>query len=314
MGNKRTAYRRRQAPTPPRRSTTAPPSPNPTYQFQPVELSAQSVKEVYRARLDKAKDEMRTVIRARRMLSLMQSVLEHDGDATEEYLRYKFIMDGLEDEYPDDPELQAQLFLNHADGNIGKRQQHDANAPVRDRAFAKRLRSMTDFIQDNVRAPEEEEQIMKSLYLTGLEKTKQSLYKDGRLDIKRPETPDLFCDEEPLTPDTAESQAPTPKGFEGDSKAENSIAILSATPAVRTMTLVKEQLDKIKIEPTSPKPSEALSRCSSTISQGKSSIGDIEDLDQPKPKSVCPWCSQPCRDPAQVGECDGPSRPTEFCE
>ena len=80
------------------------------------------------------------------------------------------------------------------------------------------------------------------------------------------------------------------------------------------MTLVKEQLDKIKIEPTSPKPSEALSRCSSTISQGKSLIGDIEDLDQPKPEKVCPWCSQPCRDPAQVGECDGPSRPTEFCE
>ena len=184
------------------------------YQFRPVELSAQSVKEVYKARLDKVKDEMRTVIRARRMLSLMQSVLEHDGDATEEYLRYKFIMDGLEDEYPDDPELQAQLFLNHADGNIGKRQQHDANAPVRDRAFAKRLRSMTDFIQDNVRAPEEEEQIMKSLYLTGLEKTKQSLYKDGRLDIKRPETPDLFCDDRgAAVPSLCQVAGPHSKGF-----------------------------------------------------------------------------------------------------
>ena len=66
------------------------PSPNPTYQFQPIQLSAQSVKGVYRLKLDKGKEEMKAVIRARRMLSLiiMQSVLEHDGDATEEYLRY----------------------------------------------------------------------------------------------------------------------------------------------------------------------------------------------------------------------------------
>ena len=46
---------------------------------------------------------------------------------------------------------------------------------------------------------------MESLYLASLDKIKQSLYKDGRLDIKRPETPDLFCDEEPLTPDTAQA-------------------------------------------------------------------------------------------------------------
>ena len=307
MGNKRAAYRRRSAPTPPRRSTTAPPSPNPAYQFQPIQLSAQRVKEVYALKLNQAPEEMRAAIRAKRMLSLMQSVLEHDGDATAEYARLKYLMEGLEDEYPDDPEKQAQLFLDHVDATTGKRQQHEANAPVRDRAFAKRLRSVTSFIQDNLKVPEEEEQIMETLFHTGLDKIKQSLYKDGRLEIGRPETPDLFCDEEPLTPVSDKSQAPTPKRFEGDTKAESSIAILSATPAVKTMTLVKEQLDKIKIEPTSPKPSEALSRCSSTISQGKSLIGDIEDLDQPKPEKVCPWCSQPCRDPAQGGECDGPT-------
>ena len=80
------------------------------------------------------------------------------------------------------------------------------------------------------------------------------------------------------------------------------------------MTLVGEQLDKIKIEPSSSKPPKALSRCSSVTSQSQSSIGDIEDLDQPKPESVCPWCNQLCRDPAQVGECDGPSSLTELCE
>ena len=104
---------------------------------------------------------------------------------------------------------------------------------------------------------------------------------------------------------------PEDRDFGDDSKAENSIAIIKATPAVKTMTLVGEQLDKIKIEPSSSKPTKALSRCSSVTSQSQSSIGDIEDLDQPKPESVCPWCSQPCRDPAQGGECDGP---TELCE
>ena len=152
---------------------------------------------------------------------------------------------------------------------------------------------------------------MESLHLTGLDKIKQSLYQDCRLDIKRPETPDLFCDSPPLSPVSAKSQAPTPKCLEGDSKAGKSFAILAAAPAVKTMTLVGEQLDKIKIEPSSSKPSRALSRCSSVTSQSQSSIGDIEDLDQPKPESVCPWCSQPCRDPAQGGECDGP---TELCE
>ena len=201
-----------------------------------------------------------------RMLSLMQSVLEHDGDATEEYLRLKFIMDGLKTEYLGEPELQAQLFLDHVDAATGKRQQHDADAPVRDRAFAKRLRSVTSFIQDNLKVPEEEEQIMETLFRTGLDEIQQSLYKDGRLEIGRPETPNLYCDSPPLSPVSDKSQAPTPKDFGGDSKAENSIAIIKATPAVKTMTLVGEQLDKIKIEPTSPKPSEALSRCSSTIS------------------------------------------------
>ena len=311
MGNKRAAYRRRSAPTPPRRSTTAPPSPNPAYQFQPIQLSAQRVKEVYALKLNQAPEEMRAAIRAKRMLSLMQSVLEHDGDATAEYLRLKYLMEGLEDEYPDDPEKQAQRFLDYVDATTGKRQQHEANAPVRDRTFAKRLRSVTSFIQDNLKVPEEEEQIMETLLHTSLDKIKQSLYKDGRLEIGQPETPDLYCDSPPLSPVSDKSQAPTPKDFGGDSKAENSIAILRASPAVKTMTLVGEQLDKIKIEPNSPKPSEALSRCSSITSQGKSSIGDIEDLDQPKPESVCPWCSQPCRDPAQGGECDGP---TELCE
>ena len=311
MGNKRAAYRRRSAPTPPRRSTTAPPSPNPAYQFQPIQLSAQRVKEVYALKLNQAPEEMRAAIRAKRMLSLMQSVLEHDGDATAEYARLKYLMEGLEDEYPDDPEKQAQRFLDYVDATTGKRQQHEANAPVRDRTFAKRLRSVTSFIQDNLKVPEEEEQIMESLFQTGLNKIKQSLYKDGLLDIDRPETPDLSCDSPPLTPVSDKSQAPTPKDFGDDSKAENSIAIIKTTPAVKTMTLVGEQLDKIKIEPSSSKPSKALSRCSSVTSQSQSSIGDIEDLDQPKPESVCPWCSQPCRDPAQGGECDGP---TELCE
>ena len=311
MGNKRAAYRRRSAPTPPRRSTTAPPSPNPAYQFQPIQLSAQRVKEVYALKLNQAPEEMRAAIRAKRMLSLMQSVLEHDGDATAEYLRLKCLMDALEDEYPDDPEKQAQRFLDHVDATTGKRQQHEANAPVRDRTFAKRLRSVTSFIQDNLKVPEEEEQIMETLFHTGLDKIKQSLYKDGRLEIGRPETPDLYCDSPPLSPVSDKSQAPTPKDFGDDSKAENSIAIIKATPAVKTMTLVGEQLDKIKIEPSSSKPPKALSRCSSVTSQSQSSIGDIEDLDQPKPESVCPWCSQPCRDPAQGGECDGP---TELCE
>ena len=152
---------------------------------------------------------------------------------------------------------------------------------------------------------------MESLYLTSLDKIKQSLYKDGRLDIKRPESPDLFCDSPPLTPVSAKSQAPTPERSEGDSKAGKSIAILSATPAVKTMTLVGEQLDQIRIEPDSPKPSGSRSRSSSVISPSRSSTRDIEDLDQPKPESVCPWCNQPCRDPAQGGECDGP---TELCE
>ena len=307
MGNKRAAYRRRSAPTPPRRSTTAPPSPNPAYQFQPIQLSAQRVKEVYALKLNQAPEEMRAAIRAKRMLSLMQSVLEHDGDATAEYARLKYLMEGLEDEYPDDPEKQAQRFLDYVDATTGKRQQHEANAPVRDRAFAKRLRSVTSFIQDNLKVPEEEEQIMETLLHTGLDKIKQSLYKDGRLEIGRPETPDLYCDSPPLSPVSDKSQAPTPKDFGGDSKAENSIAIIKATPAVKTMTLVGEQLDKIKIEPSSSKPPKALSRCSSVTSQSQSSIGDIEDLDQPKPESVCPWCSQPCRDPAQGGECDGPT-------
>ena len=311
MGNKRAAYRRRSAPTPPRRSTTAPPSPNPAYQFQPIQLSAQRVKEVYALKLNQAPEEMRAAIRAERTLSLMQSVLAHDRGATAEYARLKYLMEGLEDEYPDDPEKQAQLFLDHVDATTGKRQQHEANAPVRDRAFAKRLRSVTSFIQDNLKVPEEEEQIMETLFHTGLDKIKQSLYKDGRLEIGRPETPDLSCDSPPLSPVSAKSQAPTPKDFGDDSKAENSIAIIKATPAVKTMTLVGEQLDKIKIEPSSSKPPKALSRCSSVTSQSQSSIGDIEDLDQPKPESVCPWCSQPCRDPAQGGECDGP---TELCE
>ena len=175
----------------------------------------------------------------------MQSVLEHDGDATAEYLRLKYLMEpGLEDEYPDDPEKQAQLFLDHVDATTGKRQQHEANAPVRDRAFAKRLRSVTSFIQDNLKVPEEEEQIMETLFHTSLDKIKQSLYKDGRLEIGQPETPDLSCDSPPLTPVSAKSQAPTPKDFGGDSKAENSIAILKAAPAVKTMTLVGEQLAK----------------------------------------------------------------------
>ena len=80
---------------------------------------------------------------------------------------------------------------------------------------------MTGFIQDNVKVQEEEEKLMESLYMTGLDKIKQSLYKDGRLNIKRPETPDLFCDSPPLTPVSAKSQAPTPKGSEGDSKARS---------------------------------------------------------------------------------------------
>ena len=314
MGNKRAAYRRRPAPTPPRRSTTAPPSPNPTYQFQPILLSPQNVMEIYATRLNQAPADLETAIRTTRMLGLMQSVAAHDRESTEEYVRLKFIMDGLKAEYPDDPEKWSQLFMDHVEATTGKRQQHDADAPVSDRALVKRLRTITTFLEGNVNVLEEEENLMKSLYQTSLDKIKQSVYEDGRVKINRPETPDLFCDEEPLTPVSDKSQAPTPKRFEGDTKAESSIAILSATPAVKTMTLVKEQLDKIKIEPNSPKPSEALSRCSSITSQGKSSIGDIEDLDQPKPDQVCPWCNQPCRDPAQVGECDGPSRPTELCE
>ena len=87
------------------------------------------MKEVYALKLNQAPEEMRAAIRAKRMLSLVQSVLEHDGDANKEYLRYKFIM---ETEYPSNPELQAQLFLDHVDAATGKRQQHDANAPVRD--------------------------------------------------------------------------------------------------------------------------------------------------------------------------------------
>ena len=54
MGNKRAAYRRRPAPTPPRRSKTAPPSPNPTNQWQRILLSAQNVKEVYMLKLNQA--------------------------------------------------------------------------------------------------------------------------------------------------------------------------------------------------------------------------------------------------------------------
>ena len=231
MGNKRAAYRRRPAPTPPRRSTTAPPSPNPTYQFQPIQLSAQNVKEVYKLKLNQAPEEMKAAIRAERTLSLMQSVLAHDRGATAEYLRLKYLMEGLEDEYPDDPEKQAQLFLDHVDATTGKRQQHEANAPVRDRAFAKRLRSVTTFIQDNIKVPEEEEQIMETLFRTGLDEIKQSLYKDGRLEIGRPETPNLYCDSPPLSPVSDKSQAPTPKDFGGDSKAENSICLLYTSDA-----------------------------------------------------------------------------------
>ena len=60
-----------------------------------------------------------------------------------------------------------------------KRQQHDANAPVRDRAFAKRLRSWLDVTQDNFKIPEEEERLIESLHQSSLNKIKQSMLKDG---------------------------------------------------------------------------------------------------------------------------------------
>ena len=73
-----------------------------------------------------------------------------------------------------------------------------------------------------------------------------------------------------------------------------------------------EQLDEIKIEPGTSQASGVPSRTQAIDRPSRSLPRDIEDLANRDPETVCAWCNQPCRDPVQDGECDGP--PVEYCE
>jgi len=87
--------------------------------------------------------------------------------------------------------------------------------------------------------------------------------------------------------------------------------IVDARPAVRSVHFDPKQLNDIKTEPVTPKAPEASKGVQPVYCPSESLPKDIEDLAVTDPQ-LCPWCSQPCRDPVQVGECDGP--PVEYCE
>ena len=81
---------------------------------------------------------------------------------------------------------------------------------------------------------------------------------------------------------------------------------------MKTVQFDQEQLGNIKIEPVTSQASEASSGIQPVYCPSENMPKDIEDLANPDPELVCPWCNQPCRDPVQDEECDG--LPVELCE
>ena len=130
-----------------------------------------------------------------------------------------------------------------------------------------------------------------------------------RPDENDTESINLNCSEPALSRSTSEASTGSAKST--DSSAEPTIAIFEARPAVRSVQFDQEQLGNIKIEPVIPQASEASSGVQPVYCPSENLPKDIEDLAVTDPQ-LCPWCNQPCRDPVQDGECDGP--PVEYCE
>ena len=171
----------------------------------------------------------------------------------------------------------------------------------------KKIRSWVNVVTENYKVSTEEKQAIENLYQDKMDEMDKEVAE--RLGENDAESIDLNCSEEALSRTTSDASTGSAKST--DSPAEPTIAIVRARPAVRSVHFDPKQLNDIKTEPVIPQAPEASKGVQPVYCPSESLPKDIEDLAVTDPQ-LCPWCSQPCRDPVQVGECDGP--PVEYCE
>ena len=271
-----------------------------------IRLSRRAIAGLYLAKCKEASAQLPGLLKAMTIIENMECIAENDRASIEELASYERFYQKLVDEFPDDPQIQDQKLMEEIDGRAGKRQQLAAEIPD-DEERVKKARTWINVLAENYKLTDEEKQTIEKLHQAKMDEMDRKVAE--RLGENDAESIDLNCSEEALSRTTSDASTGSAKST--DSRAKPNIVIVNARPAVRSVHFDPKQLNDIKTEPVTPKAPEASKGVQPVYCPSESLPKDIEDLAVTDPQ-LCPWCSQPCRDPVQVGECDGP--PVEYCE
>ena len=306
MGKPRACYRRTGTTDPGRCRRTAAEMAESSTSSPRIQLNRRAVTSLYLSKCKEALAQLPELFKVMKIIEDMERIAENDRASIEELVSYERYARGLATKYPHDQQIQDQKLMEEIDGRAGKRQKLAAEI-TDDTERVKKIRSWVNVVTENYKVSEEEKQAIEKLHQDKMDEMDKEVAE--RFSKDDTESINLYCSEGALSPSTSDDSTGSAKST--DSPAEPTIAIVRARPAVRSVHFDEEQLDNIKTEPVTPKAPEASKGVQPVYCPSESLPKDIEDLAVTDPQ-LCPWCSQPCRDPVQVGECDGP--PVEYCE
>ena len=270
-----------------------------------IPLNLRTITSLYRSKCQDALAKLPELLKAMKILGDMERIATNDRESIEELARCERYAIQLAAEFPGNQHLQDKKLMDEIDGRAVKRRQLHAEI-TDDEESVKRLRTWINVVTENYNVSAEEKQAIENLYKDKMDELDREVAE--RRDETDNQSIDLACSES-LSRSTSGDSADSAKS--NDSRAKPRIAIIKARPAVKSVQFKEEQLGTIKTEPVTPKAPEASKGVQPVYCPSESLPKDIEDLAVTDPQ-LCPWCSQPCRDPVQVGECDGP--PVEYCE
>ena len=305
MGKPRAYYRRTGTTDPGRCRRTAAEMAESSTSSPRIQLNRKAIVGLYLSKCKEALAQLPELFKVMKIIEDMERIAENDRASIEELVSYERYARGLATKYPHDQQIQDQKLMEEIDGRAGKRQQLAAEI-TDDTERVKKIRSWVNVVTENYKVSTEEKQAIENLYQDKMDELDREVAE--RHDETDNESINLYCSEA-LSRSTSGDSAGSAKS--NDSAAGPMIAIIKARPAVKSVQFKEEQLGNIKTEPVTPKAPEASKGVQPVYCPSESLPKDIEDLAVTDPQ-LCPWCSQPCRDPVQVGECDGP--PVEYCE
>ena len=306
MGKPRACYRCTVTTNTGRCQETAATMPEPSTSSPKIQLNRRAVTGLYLSKCKEALAQLPELFKVMKIIEDMERIAENDRASIEELVSYERYARGLATKYPHDQQIQDQKLMEEIDGRAGKRQKLAAEI-TDDTERVKKIRSWVNVVTENYKVSTEEKQAIENLYQDKMDEMDKEVAE--RLDENDPESVNLYCSEDPLSPSTTDDDTDSAKST--DSRAKPNIVIVNARPAVRTVHFDEEQLGNVKTEPVVPQAPEASRGVQPVYCPSENFPKDIEDLAVTDPQ-LCPWCSQPCRDPVQDGECGGP--PVEYCE